>query len=127
MSESAVSTIAQGDLSYPPSRRLHYPYEYRRFRAIEPQVFRLRECTVFRVPNQLGHYRLGVTIKARMNSVRRNAIKRQIREAIRHLGPKLGSFDYNYVVTGARKLDYSYPRRLRVCLEKELGDALDSR
>ena len=125
--DASRTVIQPGDTSYPPERRLHYPYEYRKFRVGEPEVFRLRECTVFRIPNDRGHYRLGITIKARINSVSRNSIKRQIREAARLMGPLLGGYDYNYVVTGARRLDYSYPRRLRMCLEKELRSALGTR
>lgn len=80
---------------------------------------RLRECAIFRLPNELGYFRLGVTIKTKCNSVERNRVKRTIREAFRKMKTPLGSYDYNVVISGGRRLDYEYARRLRHTLEEE--------
>ena len=82
-------------LSY--SHRLHQRLEFLRFFE-GSEVHRLERCAVFRVPNSCGHFRLGVTFKARMNSVERNAIRRRIRETMRKQARELGSYDYNVVV-----------------------------
>lgn len=74
---------------------------------------RLKECAIFRIPNTCGHFRLGVTIKTKCNSVERNRVKRTLRECFRHLKDRLGAYDYNVVVSGGRKLDFEYARRLR--------------
>jgi ribonuclease P protein component len=107
-------------------RRLHYSWEYRQF-FNQSQVFRLSECTVFRIQNNLGHFRLGITLKARGTSVNRNRVKRQIREAIRLQAKSLGSFDYNVVISGSKRLDYIYALRLRECLTRQLPYALADR
>ena len=107
-------------------RRLHYPWEYRRFFQ-QNQVFRLSECTVFRIPNDLGHFRLGITLKARGTSVQRNRVKRQIRESFRNAQNELGSFDYNVVIPASKKFFYPYPQKLGACLRKELVDAIARR
>jgi RNase P protein component len=40
-------------------------------------------------------------------------VKRALRESFRMLKEKLGSYDYNVVVSGARRIDFEYARRLR--------------
>jgi ribonuclease P protein component len=105
------------DLSFGPEYRLHYHWEYRRFFQ-GSEVLRLRDCTIFRIPNHLGHFRLGVTIKSKCNSVERNRVKRAIRESYRHLKERLGSYDYNVVISG-KKLDHVYARALRRTLLEE--------
>jgi ribonuclease P protein component len=105
--------------AFPPSRRLHYPREYRLFFS-GAEVVRLRECTVFRIANSFGHYRLGITIKSRGRSIDRNRVKRQIREAFRHKEADLGSFDYNVVIPSSKKMLMPYPIRLRACLDTQL-------
>ena len=87
-------------------------------------MFRLSECTVFRVPNDLGHFRLGITLKARGSSVERNKVKRQIREGFRTHAEILGSFDYNVVISGSKKMAHPYPRKLGACLRQELANAV---
>ena len=83
-------------------------------------AYRLTECTVFRVPNEFGHFRVGISIKARPGSVMRNRIKRAIRESFRHIQQDLGAYDYNVVITAARKLNHTYPSRLGASLRNEL-------
>ena len=93
------------------SHRLHQRSEFLNFfRGSE--VFRLEKCAIFRVPNQLGHYRLGVTFKVKVNSVERNALRRRVREAIRTMSPELGSYDYNVVVRRVERPVRIYARAL---------------
>ncbi|MBU6376289.1 MAG: ribonuclease P protein component, partial [Bdellovibrionales bacterium] len=87
-------------LSYP--FRLHKREDFTRFFE-RSSVARLGRCTVFRVPNSAGHFRLGVTFKIRCSSVERNALRRRIRESFRQMGPQLGSFDYNVVIRSYQK------------------------
>lgn len=79
-------------------------------------VFRLGPCTVFRVANELGHFRLGITLKGRSRAVDRNRVRRVIREAFRELGAVLGAFDYNVVIPATRDLRHPFPGRLRDAL-----------
>jgi ribonuclease P protein component len=95
--------------------RLHHPWEFRRF-FNQSQIYRLSECVVFRVPNDLGHFRLGITLKARGSSISRNQVKRQIREFFRIHQDRLGSFDYNVVVPKTKKMTFPYPNQLRQVL-----------
>jgi ribonuclease P protein component len=111
------------DQSLPPELRLHHPWEYRRF-FNQSQVVRLSECTVFRVQNDLGHFRLGITLKSRGRSVDRNRVKRQIRESFRQQRAGLGAYDYNVVIPGHRKMLHPYPTKLGQCLMRELAPAL---
>lgn len=103
--------------------RLHYRWEFRRF-FNQSEVFRLSACTVFRVQNERGHFRLGITLKARGSSVERNRVKRAVRENFRKLGPRLGSFDYNVVIPGSRRMAFPYPQRLALAIRDELGKAV---
>lgn len=111
-------------LSY--ERRLHHRHEFLRFFG-RSEVFRLRECTIFRVPNECGHFRLGITLKARGSSLERNRVKRQVRESLRNLAPILGEFDYNVVIPGTKKMAFPFPRRLGESIRNELPDALQAR
>jgi ribonuclease P protein component len=79
---------------------------------------------IFRIPNDLDHFRLGITLKARGTSVGRNRVKRQVRENVRRHAARLGSYDYNVVIPATRKLSYDYAERLAHCLKLELSDAL---
>lgn len=121
---SRVSSGSDLRLSY--ERRLHRRWQFKRFFG-QSQVFRLSECIIFRVPNEAGHFRLGITLKARGSSVERNRVKRQIRESFRILAPILGDFDYNVVVPSTKKLEFPYHRKLGAALRKELPHALRSR
>jgi ribonuclease P protein component len=87
-------------------------------------VFRLRECTIFRISNKLKHFRLGITLKARGSSIDRNRVKRQIRESFRTQAEILGGYDYNVVIPGTKKLTHVYAEKLGDCLKKDLKGAL---
>lgn len=54
----------------------------------------------------------------------RNRLKRQIREAMRTQAPLLGSYDYNVVIPGSKKLARPYIQQLAACLRQELKNAL---
>ena len=75
---------------------------------------------IFRIPNALGYPRLGVTVKARTNSVLRNKIKRQIREHFRLHQDAFKPSDYNIVIPGNIRVNYLTGRRVRANLEKLL-------
>jgi len=77
------------------------------------------------VKNDLGHFRLGITLKARGTSLDRNKTKRAIRESMRKIQSLLGSYDYNVVVPGSKKMVRPYPEKLRLCIEKDLPRALE--
>jgi ribonuclease P protein component len=87
-------------------------------------VLRLSECTLFRIPNKTGAFRLGITLKARGSSIERNRVKRQIRESMRTHAEFLGSFDYNVVIPGTRKMAHPYHLKLGACFRKELRNAV---
>jgi ribonuclease P protein component len=72
------------------------------------------------VKNSLGHFRLGITLKARGSSLQRNRVKRQIREAFRKHALMLGSFDYNVVIPQSKKLTHPFPEKLGERLRLEL-------
>ena len=81
-------------------------------------------CIVFRIPNDLGHFRLGITLKTRATSVERNRVKRVVREQFRRLAPELGSYDYNVVIPRGKTLSFPYPEKLQTVLSTEFRHAL---
>jgi ribonuclease P protein component len=109
-----------------PRHRLRHGWEYKRF-FTNSEVLRLSECVIFRIQNELGHFRLGITLKARGTSVQRNRVKRRVREAFRQQGPVLGGYDYNVVIPKTKKLAHPYPEKLAACLKAELVHALRGR
>ena len=110
--------LTEKSQEFRPACRLHYPREYRLFFQ-KSEVFRLSECVIFCIPNTFGHYRVGITIKARGISLNRNKIKRAIREAFRRHGSGLGSFDYNVVIPSSKKTGYPYSQVLAKCLTRQ--------
>jgi ribonuclease P protein component len=123
-----VSIIAQkakraSAASFGRGRRLLQSWQFRKFFG-KNEVFRLAECVVFRIPNELGHFRLGVTLKARGSSVERNKVKRAIRESFRTQAALLGSHDYNVVVPAHKKMAHPYHLKLGRCLREELPRVL---
>ena len=53
----------------------------------------------------------------------RNKIKRAVREVFREIQSDLGSFDYNVVITSARRLNHHYPSKLAESIRSELLSA----
>ena len=113
--------MARHPLTY--KHRLHYRWEFVRFFE-GAEVFRLSQCIIFRIPNTLGHFRLGITLKCRGSSVERNLVKRTVREGVRRLAEHLGSYDYNVVIPGTKKMIRPYPEQLALCLRSEFSTAL---
>lgn len=113
--------MPESKFSFGPEYRLHATWEYQRFFQ-GSDVLRLKECAIFRIPNTFGHFRLGVTIKTKCNSIERNRVKRALRESFRHLKDRLGSYDYNVVISGGRNLDFEYARRLRRSVLEEFSN-----
>ncbi|MBL7715912.1 MAG: ribonuclease P protein component [Bdellovibrionales bacterium] len=108
-----------------PESRLHFPWEYRRFFG-SAEILRLPEILIFRIPNQAGHPRLGMTVKASSGAIERNRVKRMIREFFRKHQESLGSFDYNFVVPGAKRIDFQFRRRLGSCLSEKLAKRIET-
>lgn len=79
-----------GPATHPP---LHFRARHRLTHARQFQAVygaRVRKArgplTIFALPNELGHPRLGLSVGRRVGSaVVRNAVKRRVREAFRHL------------------------------------------
>jgi ribonuclease P protein component len=101
--------------------RLTLKADFKRFFE-NSEIFRTSQCTIFRVPNSLGHFRLGITLKARGTSPQRNKVKRKVRESFRRNATKLGSFDYNVLIPAHKKLAHPYPEKLEEALEKLFND-----
>ena len=76
---------------------------------------RLGSCLIFKIAS--AEPRLGITVKSRTNSVLRNKIKRQVREAFRLNRDKMKPFDYNVVVPSQVKINYETALRIRKNLE----------
>ena len=80
--------------TYPRSVRLRSRAAFRRV-VTEGDVFPGRQVLVRRCSNGKGFARLGVATPARYGSaVRRNRLRRLVREAFRQHRSALGSFDY---------------------------------
>ena len=72
-----------GDHRFRPHERLRSSREYARVRK-EGKRLRTRHFTIGVVINDLPHHRLGMVVQKRFwNAVRRNAIKRRLREWFR--------------------------------------------
>jgi ribonuclease P protein component len=110
--------LLESNFEFGPEYRLHSTWEYQRFFQ-GSDVLRLKECAIFRISNHFGHFRLGVTIKTKCSSVERNRVKRALRESFRSLKSRLGSYDYNVVISGGRRIDFEYARRLRKAVLEE--------
>jgi ribonuclease P protein component len=72
-------------LTFPRTHRLRLAAEYARVYDARAKQTR-GPIAVFAAPNELKHCRLGLSISRKVgNAVRRNRLRRQLREAFRHL------------------------------------------
>ena len=78
----------------------------------------LRCCVVFFKPNDKGQARLGITVKLRIGAVKRNLLRRQIRESFRLGSSFLPALDYNVVVSKPVEWHYTLPERMRSVLDR---------
>jgi ribonuclease P protein component len=99
-------------MDFPKSARVRFKSEYLEFFK-GSDLKRLGVCTLFRIPNQKNQPRIGITVKAKANSVYRNKLKRQIRECFRLNRKALSSFDYNIVIPSGVRVQYKTPKILR--------------
>lgn len=82
------------DSTYPKHVRLRRKAEFTLVLS-RGDAFPGRQALVRRVPNRLGHARLGLSTPRRYgNAVRRNLFRRLAREAFRGMRDELGGFDY---------------------------------
>jgi ribonuclease P protein component len=103
-------------MDYPKTARVRFRSEYLKFFE-GSEVKRLGVCTLFRLSGSGSGARLGITIKARVNSVQRNRLKRQIRESFRLNRERLPLVDYNIVVPGGVRVSHKTARILRSQLD----------
>jgi ribonuclease P protein component len=85
---------------FPKSRRLVSPEE---FQAVYDRKCSAadRHIVVYRLGNELGHPRLGVSVSKKVgNAVVRNRVKRLFREAFRHVQDQLGPGDLIMIPRG---------------------------
>ena len=101
-------------------KRLHTRANYLSFFG-KSQRLGLGLCTVFRIPNSYGHFRVGVTLKVKATSVERNRVKRVVRELFRKKAESLGSYDYNVVVSRQPSLGYPFPARFLTSLVEAIA------
>lgn len=106
-------------MKFPKSVRVRKRREFLQF-FHQSDVKRLDGCVIFRIPNALGYPRIGITVKAKTNSVLRNKIKRQIREHFRQHQSSFKPADYNIVIPGHVRINYETGRKVRFTLEKLL-------
>lgn len=93
MSEPSIPSY-----TFPPSRRLGGRLAFRRV-FDEGVKASTGPLTLYLVANDLGHPRSGMTVPRRVgNAVRRNHIKRMLREGFRHLQHDLPAADIVVVV-----------------------------
>lgn len=103
-------------MKYPKSARIRFRSEFLKF-FNGSEVKRLGVCTLFRLPGAGVGARVGSTIKAKVNSVQRNRLKRQIRESFRLHRHRLPVADYNIVVPGGVRVGFKTARVLRSQLD----------
>lgn len=84
--------------------RLHTQWDYQKFLKGSERIS-TPFGVVYRIPNELGYPRLGLTVKNSQGSVKRNLMKRALREGFRRSKGFLGCFDYNFVVSTRHKFD----------------------
>ena len=108
------------DQKYPPNRRLHASWEYKNFFGPNHKK-RFGPFVVYRIPNTLGHSRLGITVRGAPTALVRNKMKRWTRETFRKQKDQLGSFDFNAVVSLKGPVGFEEIRKFRARIEKEFS------
>jgi len=103
-------------MKFPKSVRVLKRREFLQF-FHQSDVKKLHNCVIFRIPNTLGYARLGITVKAKTNSVLRNKIKRQLREHFRLNQLQFKPADYNIVIPGHTKVNHFTGKQVRASLE----------
>ncbi len=96
--KGSEETKGSGAFSFPRSHRLG---GVKAFRAVFDAGVRVGRgpLTIYVLPNDLGHPRLGLTVPRRVGKAHeRVAIKRRLREAYRHLRHDLPAWDVVLVV-----------------------------
>lgn len=104
-------------LSFGQEKRLRKRWQYARLRG-RSQAARFSECIIYRIPNELGHFRLGITVRPRCGSILRNRIKREIREMFRGHSQGIPGFDFNVVIPQQVETAHPYVFRLRKDLQR---------
>jgi ribonuclease P protein component len=95
------------DHSFPPREHLRKTDEFRRVFDARC-VFRDRAFTLHAIANPLGHHRLGLSVSKRNgNAVRRNRIKRLLREAYRTTVGRAGMPGLDFVVVPVPGRDFT--------------------
>jgi len=109
--------LAEQRLSFPLRLRLTKPAEYRQVFE-QPQKNTDRYFTVLSIRNKLDHPRLGLAIAKKniKQAVRRNKIKRAVRESFRLNQHQLGNIDI--VVLARRDAASVSSKRLMAVLQK---------
>ena len=98
--------------TYPPSHRLSGRVAFRAVFDHGKKASR-GPLTLYARPNDLGHPRLGLTVPRRVgNAVRRNRVKRMLREAYRLSRHEWPALDLVFVVRGHRPLPLSAYREI---------------
>jgi ribonuclease P protein component len=106
-------------MKFPKSARVLKRQEFLNF-FNQSDVKRLGNIVIFRIPNSLNRARIGITVKAKTNSVLRNKIKRQIREHFRLNQNQFKAADYNIVIPGHIRVNHSTGKQVRKTLENLL-------
>jgi ribonuclease P protein component len=102
--------------SFPKSARLRNRADYLRLFG-DAKKKSLRCCVVFFKPSTTDRARLGITVKLRIGAVKRNLLRRQIRESFRLKHTSLPAIDYNVVVSKPVEWHYTLPERVRQVLD----------
>jgi ribonuclease P protein component len=123
--ELTCSGVPEESFHFRQRHRLSHAREFAA--AFEAKVRKTRgPITIFTLPNELGHCRLGLSVGSRVgNAVMRNRIKRLLREAFRleqHELAAIGGYDLVVSVrphAGGRTLPLPQYRKMMVELVRE--------
>jgi ribonuclease P protein component len=108
------------DHSFPPREHLRKTDEFRRVFDARC-VFRDRALSLHAAINPLGHHRLGLSVSKRNgNAVRRNRIKRLLREAYRTTATRAGDPGLDVVVVPVPGRDFTLDEAQK-CFAKALS------